>query len=103
MVSFMVILSVLNFSMLNFANRLIADYAVHQSLLYDLQSAADRLRYEVRNGLSIESDYQLPNGTNIKFNYSPVETIITAERNDNQEQLTLQGIDPINGIEKMIF
>jgi len=103
MVSFLVILSVLNFSMLSFANRKIADYALRQKLLYDLQSAADRLRYEVANGLSIERDYQLTNGTRIRFEYSPVETVVVAEKSGVREELILQGINPATGIGKIIF
>jgi len=103
MLSFMVVLSILNFSMLSFANRRVADYAERQQLLYDLQSATDRLRYEVTQGLVIEQQYQMDNGTTIEFNYSPIETIIVAENKNRQEDIILRGINPATGIDKTIF
>lgn len=91
MISFLVVLSTINFSLLNFTNRLVYDYSVSQSLLYDLQSATDKLRYQIKNSLVIDSEYYLPNGTQIKFDYNPVLTVITATRNNNQQQIVFRG------------
>ena len=92
MIFILVTLSVVNFSYVAFASRRVGLHGQRQQLLFDLQSARDKLLSQIKNNKPIDNSYVLGERREITVARKGTSAEIFVREGSLTESLVLKGI-----------